>query len=329
MNYSLIISIIIGVICITCLIILYVKMSNLNENLNKHITTDLKELSAEITLDKLKVKNLEVDDKLSTSFIYNKKSKSPIYINSPTHFSKNMEIENDKLDINSNNMILNNNIKVNPNLKLITEFNTSEATNHKKSSKIININDDKSYITMELNLNDIVYPLYNNENRKNQGDKIDKDSKVEIIDNVVIEQNRDVNIDNDEDFIYDNNGHKIGIMKEKLLEKSCYNGSVYDVDGGLRETSITSSDCNFNISILYLKDNDIIHISQQLYDHLQNGIATMKNREVINSLMYPRELLNKITSNKYVINTDKQNEPNSVPIETFIDIPSYNYYMYE
>ena len=80
-------------------------MNKINENLDKHITTNLKELPDEITLNKLKVKNLEVDDRLSTSLIYNKNNDLPIVISSPSWFTKDMIIHKRYIfNINRNNL---------------------------------------------------------------------------------------------------------------------------------------------------------------------------------------------------------------------------------
>ena len=331
---SLLISIIIGIICITCLIILFVKMKNINENLNKHITTDLKELPDEITLNKLKVKDLEVDDRLSTSLIYNKNDEIPIAVSSPIWFTKDMTIQNDKLNIHSNNMLLNNDvIEVNPELTLTTEFYKDKAINHQKPLNLVNINETTSDINMKFNLKDVVYTLYNNENKKNKT----KETKEEIIEN---NENKDklnyITINDDDNYIYDENNEIIGV--KEMINPVEYPGESIKNDKGeitgekaphieddyyIYDMWSEPKEVKKDVKHLKFNDNDIIVISKKLKDYLQNAID-YRYSNVYFLIRYPQELVNKIKNNKYKIK-DENNEN----IETFIDIPSYNYYIYE
>jgi len=170
MNLSTIIFSIIIIILLIIIIFLYIKINNINKTLINHILKDInpnvsKEISdiKQLTLDKLKVKDIEVENSLI----------------SPNINTDNLNSIIDKININ-NDIYVNNDVNVNPKagikvkLDLGDGFNKPYIGNKDKSFELKNITTDYKISFDDMIMRDLTYLFHVDNNKLHNGNSTDQ-----------------------------------------------------------------------------------------------------------------------------------------------------------
>ena len=176
MDTSIIIFSIIILICLISITILFIKFNTISKSIDnisnlidgnkklidQHILNDLTKLPSTLNLEKLKVKDLEVENNLTTS---------------------NINSNNDTISINSNVNINSDKIKVNPKVILNTEYNYNDDIELMKDKNLeyINIDDSNdSNIDINYKLNDTIYYVVNKYKKDKKKKKIKVENKEDV-----------------------------------------------------------------------------------------------------------------------------------------------------
>lgn len=325
MDFITIIFIIISLICIISLILIFVKIRNMSEIIdsNKNIIYNqiLKEnelnIPSSITLDKLTVKDLEVENNLTTS---------------------NINSNNDSISINSNINLNSDQIQVNPKMNIKALYNYADDTTKdefkNKKIQLIYVDDtDDSKMDINLHLDEVAYYVGNTYKEKHSREK-QKISNQTKLKEPETKQYNFVSIKNDKYFMYDKDNNIIGCIapnedKLTIINNDEPKSSIeYEDEYNIYDKYKNPIKIKKEVKQLNLNNNDIIEISKELKKHLDFGNQHRKyNKDLLNSNFYPIQLLDKIKNYKFKIEGEEYNPPAAASrniIENFDNVLNYN-----
>lgn len=324
METSTIIFTICIIICVISMILLFIKLNNISETIE--INQLESKIPSSLTLDKLKVKDLEVENNLMASNI-NSENDS-LSINSNVELNKDLHLNGDKL-------------KVNPKMIINTSYNYADDSTkddfiNKKLQYLYIDDSDDSNMDMNLHLDEIAY--YMGTSYKERIKRMNKNKKEETS----IGEYKPINfipISNDNYYMYDESGDIIGCMavdnnkltKFKPRDDVEYIKPVdYEDEYNLYDNNKQPIIIKKFVKQLNLNDNDVIEITKELKEHLDFGNQLRANNpELFNTNFYPIQLIDKVKNGQFKIKGEEYNPPAvGTKIENFSNIPSFEIYYY-